>query len=138
MKFLNKQKLQNNLGTQNSKIKSQNQNPKLNAVNFIHAITYRFIPINHFKIIGESMWPTLSDGKNVLVNRIAYLFNIPKVNDIVACRDPRDNKILIKRILKKENGKYFVLGDNKKASTDSRIFGMIEKKSIVGKVIYKF
>lgn len=83
------------------------------------------------------MEPALNNGDFVLVNRLAYVFNKPKVNDIVACRDPRDGKILAKRIKLIEDGKYFVLGDNKYSSTDSRIFGMINSGSIVGKVISK-
>jgi nickel-type superoxide dismutase maturation protease len=81
------------------------------------------------------MYPTLSDGQIVLVNRLAYWFATPKTRDIVAVSDPRDGKILIKRITKIEGKQYFVQGDNKKASTDSRVFGMIEKSDILGKVI---
>jgi len=80
------------------------------------------------------MSPTLHNGQIVLVNRFIYLFAAPKKNDIIAVRDPRDGKVLIKRIKKIEDKRYFVLGDNKKASTDSRVFGMIERQDIVGKV----
>jgi nickel-type superoxide dismutase maturation protease len=73
----------------------------------------------------------------VIVCTWLYLFMHPRINDIVAVRDPRDGKILIKRIKRIQNGKYFVLGDNKTQSTDSRKFGMLKKNDIVGKVIYK-
>jgi len=50
-------------------------------------------------------------------------------------------KFLIKRITKidpsADGEKYFVSGDNKKDSMDSRRFGWILIKDIVGKVIYK-
>lgn len=93
-----------------------------------------------YKIIGTSMYPTLKSGQNILVNRLSYLLHEPKANNIVALKDPRDGKTLIKRIVEidsaKQNAEYFVLGDNPKESTDSRTFGWIKKKDIMGKVIY--
>lgn len=87
------------------------------------------------------MSPILKPGQFVLVSRLAYLLSKPKVGDIVAVKDPRDGRILIKRIAKidsaKQNLRFFVLGDNKKESTDSRSFGWIGKKDIIGKVIFK-
>lgn len=80
------------------------------------------------------MLPTLKPGDMVLVNRMSYLFLSPKINDIVAVKDPREGKVLIKRIMKIEGKSYFVQGDNKNASTDSRVFGMIGRINIIGKV----
>lgn len=98
-------------------------------------------PIFKYKIVGTSMSPALQSGQIVLVNRLPYLFSKPKLSDIVALKDPRDGKILIKRISKidsaKQSLRYFVLGDNKKHSTDSRHFGWIRKKDIIGKVIFQ-
>lgn len=82
------------------------------------------------------MSPTLKEGQTVLVNRLSYIFSSPKRGDIVAIKDPRDHKILIKRIDDVELKSFFVTGDNKEHSTDSREFGMIGKKEIVGKVIF--
>lgn len=78
------------------------------------------------------MQPSLNHGDTVLVNRLSYLFKSPKIGDAVAIYDPRDGKVLIKRISKIDNKKFFVVGDNKKFSTDSRVFGWIEKKDIIG------
>ncbi len=82
------------------------------------------------------MSPTLESGQNVLVNRLSYFVSKPKNKDVVAVKDPRDKKVLIKRINKIEDGKYFVLGDNQKQSTDSRSFGWVSKNDIIGKVIF--
>jgi len=82
------------------------------------------------------MEPSLPSGSMVLVNRIYYFLGSPKTGDIVAVKDPRDGKILIKRVNKLSGNKVFVLGDNEKQSTDSRKFGMIEISSIIGKVVY--
>ena len=81
------------------------------------------------------MEPTFCSGDIVLVNRLAYVFRSPTVGEIVAVKDPRDKKVLIKRIAKVTQGKYFVVGDNKEHSTDSREFGMIERSDIIGKVV---
>ena len=83
------------------------------------------------------MVPTLAEGQTVLVNRLTYLFGRPKENDLVALKDPRDGKVLIKRIIRKEGKCYFVQGDNKNHSTDSRVFGMIRQRDIIGKIISK-
>ena len=96
---------------------------------------FRLFPIDKYKISGSSMLPTLKTGDMVLVNRVAYWFSPPQKNDIVAVRDPRDGKTLIKRIIKIEGKSYFVLGDNKNSSTDSRVFGMIRRSDILGKVM---
>lgn len=82
------------------------------------------------------MTPTLKQGQNVLVNKLSYLFSKPKIKDIVAVKDPRNQKILIKRVSKISKNKLYVRGDNKKASTDSRSFGWVSKNAIIGKVIY--
>lgn len=80
------------------------------------------------------MFPALNAGSTVLVYK--YFFSKPKTGDIVAVRDPRDGKTIIKRITKIENNRYFVEGDNKIASTDSRDFGLIDKDNIIGKVVF--
>lgn len=81
------------------------------------------------------MEPVFHAGDFVVVNRLAYVISAPKVGDVIALKDPRDEKVLIKRITKIDNNRFFVEGDNKKASTDSRKFGMIERHSIVGRVV---
>lgn len=97
---------------------------------------YKIIsPIYVYKIIGDSMLPVLNHGDYVVVNRLAFLLSKPIIGDVIALRDPREGKVIIKRITKNVNNKYFVEGDNKKSSTDSRIFGMIERKDIIGKII---
>jgi nickel-type superoxide dismutase maturation protease len=97
-------------------------------------LVLRFSPYFKYKIVGSSMSPAIGDGQIIFVNRMAYLFYNPHKCDIIALHDPRDGKILIKRITKINRNKYFVAGDNKSASTDSRVFGWIEKKDIIGRV----
>jgi signal peptidase I len=42
------------------------------------------------------------------------------------------------RAIKLEDDEFIVLGDNRTASVDSRSFGVVEKKEILGKVIFRF
>lgn len=81
------------------------------------------------------MEPEIKTGGTVLATNLFYWFKNPKIGDIVAFRNA--GKILIKRITKVSNGKYFLAGDNQKDSLDSREFGLISRQKILGKVIYK-
>lgn len=81
------------------------------------------------------MEPNLLDGSIIFVSSIPYLVSRPKIGDVVAFR--LNNKVLIKRLVKIENEKYFVKGDNEKDSFDGRKFGWIDRKEIVGKIILK-
>lgn len=91
--------------------------------------------LSKFKIEGHSMEPKLKNGEKVLVSFIPYLFNKPKVNDIIVFRI--NDRFYIKRIEEKKDDKYFVKGDNKKDSLDSKYFGSISQNQIIAKVIYK-
>ena len=93
-------------------------------------------PITRFKIEDRSMEPEFKSGDYVLVNRLSYIFGNPRKGDIIVLKHPKEkNKFLIKRIsLVTSSDEYFVVGDNKSFSQDSRHFGPIKKELIVGKV----
>src|SRR6266496_1965295 len=93
--------------------------------------------LSKFKIKGHSMEPLLSSQDMVLASIFPYLFKNPRVNDIVVFEDKK-RSFLIKRITKIENNMFFVTGDNKADSLDSRNFGEISRSQILGKVVYKF
>ena len=42
------------------------------------------------------------------------------------------------RSLKIDDDKYLLLGDNRGASLDSRVLGLVEEKKIIGRVIFRF
>lgn len=94
------------------------------------------LPIARFKIYGHSMGPIIKNGQTIFVSSIPYLFSNPKIGDIVAFK--KDEKVFIKRIARIENQKYFMTGDNKNDSLDSRDFGWIEKKDVIGRLIFNF
>ncbi|MBP9716477.1 MAG: S26 family signal peptidase [Candidatus Levybacteria bacterium] len=91
--------------------------------------------LSRFKISGHSMTPTYSEGDNVLVSSLPLIFTKPKKRDVVVFE--KFNRFYIKRIDKMEKGKYFLVGDNKKDSFDSRRFGSVKREQIKAKVILK-
>lgn len=99
-------------------------------------------PIQRFTVSGNSMLPTLKHGQDVLV---WCWFYQPKAGDMVVIK--KNGKEMIKRVRQMSSDPLrlvgdeasrgaFVQGDNEKESTDSRNFGWINKKDIIGKVIW--
>ena len=107
-------------------------------------------------VSGSSMENTLSDGDQIIVDKISYRFDRPKRYDIVVFPYPHNkSKLYIKRIigmhgnilinlcplrrrkrrLTLSDDEYFVLGDNRNDSQDSRdsMVGNIKKEEFVGK-----
>lgn len=79
------------------------------------------------------MHPSYKAGDVVFARR--FFFQAPCVEDVVIALHPLTKRLLIKRIKRIEKGKYFLTGDNAHESTDSRIFGKIERKFIIAKVL---
>ena len=82
------------------------------------------------------MEPAFKAGDYVLVNKLAYVLRSPSKGDVIVLRHPTEKKkFLIKRIsLVTNSDEYYVVGDNKSFSQDSRHFGSINRDSILGKV----
>lgn len=81
------------------------------------------------------MQPTYNENDNVLVSSLPLLFAKPKSGDVVVFE--KFNKFYVKRVESIKKGKYFLVGDNKSDSMDSRRFGEVNREQIKGKVIIK-
>ena len=86
-----------------------------------------------FLIEGESMWPTLNEGDTVLVKPT----RTAREGDIVLAKHPYKSSVkMVKRVAEiLPDGALILKGDNPVESTDSRNFGSISKKDVVGRVV---
>jgi signal peptidase I len=105
--------------------------------------------VEAFKIPSASMEPEVLRGDRLFVDKTAYRRMAPRVGDIVVFVAPDDrSKIFIKRIAalpgdvvtgadgRREavpHGMAYVLGENTGGSLDSRSFGFIPLRDILGK-----
>lgn len=155
-------------------------------VAFVIAMIIRAFFVQAFKIPSGSMLETLQIGDHILVNKISYVIDKPKVDDIIVFEFPLDpGKDFIKRVVgvpgdtlkivdkvlyrngekvdepfaifgsnvilpasvsPRDNvneftvpkGLYFVMGDNRDYSLDSRFWGFVKEDTIVGRafIIY--
>lgn len=80
------------------------------------------------------MLPTLRPGDRLLCLPAFRLRN----GDIVAVRDPRDGRLLVKRVASVDGGRVRVVGDNPASSTDSRTFGPVPRRAIVGRAVWRY
>jgi signal peptidase I len=126
------------------------------------------------RVEGQSMSPTLENEDRLIVNKLAYLLDSPKVGDVVMLSYPKDpDKSFVKRVVAEpldtvriDDGKvyvndqlrpdefvpeeyrdsrneptivvpegyYFVMGDHRNNSSDSRDWGPVPKKYILGRI----
>lgn len=103
----------------------------------IATLLFDISPLVKLSVKGESMFPTIKQNDTVFANKLVYLVRNPRVGEVVVLKDPRASskkRYIIKRIQDIKNEAYFVVGDNKDKSTDSRQFGFVKKKDIIGKV----
>ncbi len=91
-----------------------------------------------FIVSGSSMKPDYMPGDKLWVSKLTYILGKPKVGDTIVLRDPRDHRLILKRILEIKRDGYFVKGNNEGASTDSRVFGLVKKEDMIGKVFFRY
>ncbi len=86
------------------------------------------------------MSPTYNDGDWLLFRRLravsAAQLLVGKV--VVIERESYPGILLIKRVMRADENGLWVEGDNKDASTDSRTWGLLAPREIVGRVLIRF
>jgi signal peptidase I len=119
---------------------------------------------DHYYVPSGSMLPTIELGDRILVNKLAYGFRVPFSNwylvesqgpqrgDVVVFESPEDGEVLIKRVVGCPGdivairgrrvpvpaNKYYLLGDNRGNSYDSRFFGLVDRSAILGRAVGVF
>lgn len=85
-------------------------------------------------IQGDSMLPSYHNMQLVILNKYDRDY---EVGDVIAIKSKGLDAIIVKRIDKIYPDGYYVLGDNREHSVDSRDerVGLIEESAIIGKVI---
>jgi nickel-type superoxide dismutase maturation protease len=81
------------------------------------------------------MQPALHPGDRVLVSTWSRL----NVGDIAVLRDPEAGRTwLVKRIVERTPDGFVVRGDNPNMSRDSRVFGAVDGRLMIGKVVLRY
>lgn len=82
------------------------------------------------RVEGRSMLPTLSPGE-LVVTVPAVIPGAVRPGRVVVCADPRaPERVVIKRVVALENGAVRLQGDNEAESTDSRVFGPVDRSGV--------
>ena len=91
--------------------------------------------VRRVEVTGASMRPTLEPGDRLLVLAGRRI----RAGDLVALPDPREPaRTLVKRVGLVDEAKLTVLGDDPSASTDSRSFGPVPTRTVLGRAIYRY
>ena len=78
------------------------------------------------------MEPTLYAGQLILVSFIPYIFNKPKIGDLVVAFDIKRNIKVIKRVKGVDKNMIYIVSDN----IGHGNLRKIDKSKIIGKVVW--
>jgi signal peptidase I len=125
-------------------------------------LAFRWSFADHYRVPTGSMLPTIQLGDDILTNKMAYDFKLPftelsisrtgepQRGDIIVFLFPKNESInFVKRVVGVpgdtvliENTEtivppdmYYVMGDNRDNSLDSRYWGFVPRKNIKGRAL---
>lgn len=91
--------------------------------------------LTRVRIVGPSMEPALRNGDWWLVRRGSRV----QPGDVALIVHPRrPEALIVKRLVRREIGGWWVAGDNPAQSEDSRDFGPVPAANVVGRVAWRF
>ena len=89
------------------------------------------------EVAGQSMSPTLSPGDWLLCKAVRGIDVRP--GEIVVAEQPnRPGFLVIKRVIRRVDGGWWLEGDNPVASDDSRVFGPVSDDDVRSVVRYRY
>ncbi len=113
---------------------------------FINKFLYRFEPIERgdvvvFRYPGDPSKNYIKrvvgvPGDRVEINRGAVLVNGNPLAEPYVPTEFRDERSMSEIVV--PQGRYFVLGDHRNLSSDSRDFGVVEREAIFGKAVFAY
>lgn len=110
-------------------------NPAGLALLILAALVVPRLSVRRVVVDGDSMLPALEPGDRLLVVGPWPV----RAGHVVAVRDPRyPRRLLVKRVRSLGADGVDVRGDNDAASTDSRHFGPVPARLLVGRVVYRY
>ncbi|MFE3324767.1 nickel-type superoxide dismutase maturation protease [Streptomyces sp. NPDC059176] len=87
------------------------------------------------EVTGPSMYPTLAHGDRLLVHYSAVI----RPGDVAVMRHPlQQNLLIVKRLVERRDGGWWVLGDNPYSEGDSRVFGVVPEGLVLGRARFRY
>ena len=93
---------------------------------------------------GDSMSPNFNDGDWLLFRLLPAKVRVGKVVLIQRQSQVGTDFLQVKRVIKVNESnqsnetKFWVEGDNKSASTDSRSWGALDSTEVIGKLLFRY
>jgi signal peptidase I len=111
--------------------------------------TLAFFVAQRITVRGRSMAPALLPAERLLFDRLRYVRDRPRVGDVAWVAHPlRPELRMVKRLAGVPGdtlggrtlgrGEYWVLGDNTDGSIDSRVFGPVRRRDLLGRAWVRY